>query len=225
MIYHRSNRVDLAQGILGRMNPESVKSVDLLRDAVPVMLEYGYLEMAGEVLAVITEADTRDLFSWEQRLSLLAVQGDEKKFRGVIRLLLDEVEDVKLRDSSEEALGLHKMDSYWRSIAKILSPGASVEPEEALLLLDSVDRETPENDRFWTGWTRAFLLNRLGRAKESKEVAAQLIASLKAAKVDQLSFPDGLTITTPRTADVLLFDEFLAEAGPALDVPFLDNQR
>lgn len=225
VIYHRSNRIDLAQEILGRTETDSVKSVDLLRDLVPVMLEYGYLEMASDALAAITKNDPRDLYGWERRLSLLAAQGDEKNFREVIRTLLLDVKEVTLRDSSSDALRLHLMDSFWRSIAKILTPGGSDNLNDVFPLLDSVNRETPEGDRFWTEWTRAFLLIRLGREKEGREIAKQLLASLKDSKKTRLAFPDGLSISASTAGDVLSMDALSGERkiDEMKEIPFLDQ--
>gem|GEM_PF-536475 len=221
LIYHRSNREDLAEEMIRNVDLSKVKSVRLLRETVPVILDFGDETRAERVLAAITELDPRDLHSWEERLSLLAAMGDEKEFRNVVSSLLQDFDEVKLSDSSREALTLQRLDSFWRSEARLLSAADTGNEEDALALLDVVDREAQTPDRLWTQWTRTFLLKRLGRTRESEEAGARLEALLKSGKSGELSFPDGLSIASSSARDVALMDDFHGDQPETEEIPLL----
>ena len=214
LVYDRAGRLDLAGKILGVLDFSKVTSIELLRDAVEPILEFGFAGKAIDVLAAITALEPRDVFSWERRLSLLVREGDEKEFRAVVRSLLEDVDSLNLRESTRKALSRHLLDSYWRSVASVLSNGESDQVESVLPLLDAVDREaTGGQDHLWSKWTRAYVMASTGRVDQ----AQVFIAELKKMNVkgDPVVFPDGLALS-PTAVAGLVTDSVVRPLSPLI---------
>ena len=195
LVYHRGSRVDMAEEILSKLDPEQIRSPDLLRKAVDVLIEYRFYDVATRALAKINQIDPKDLFSWEERLSLLMASENETSFRAVIRTLRNGDAGIKLRQQSQLSLGEHLVASYWRSVSRLLRPENQSRLDEILPLLASVDREEVSPETLaWTEWSRAVALSLLGRGEESAESLKRFETLVAQQKLESVSFPDGLTL-------------------------------
>ncbi len=204
VMYHRSGRIDLARELFASLSPEAVSDLKLLRESVPLLLEFEQEEKAASVLASITEREPRDILSWEARLSLLAGLSREQDFRAAARELLDPNSSLQLRESSKQALQMHLLDSHWRSIARLLARGDADSMTEVLPLLELVDEEsTDANDRMWSSWTRSYVLRSLGRSAEAKEAAGNLRELMSQSDQDEIVFPDGLAVGSQNALSLL----------------------
>ncbi|MDF1754964.1 MAG: PQQ-binding-like beta-propeller repeat protein [Verrucomicrobiales bacterium] len=196
LLYHNVQRPDLAIGILEKLNLEKVTSPNLLRNSYRMLMEFGDRKLAGDALAAVTALEPSDLFSWEKRLALLAVEGNEDDFRTAIRNLLQGVAQrgkaTEWRQDTTQSLQWHLLDSYWRSIAAIVAQDSGL--EEALPLLDAAEREAQGTDLLWIAWSRAYLYSQLNRKAEKEDAVKQLQARLDVDQDVNLRFPDGLAI-------------------------------
>ncbi len=213
LVYHRSQRIDLAQQLVEQIELTDVANVPLLRDATDVLVGYGFLREAETALATITRLEPGDLLSWERRLSLLAALRKEADLRALIRSLRGGETGTTLRDASNRSLDQHLDASYWRSIALLLRGGPGRDAE-VLPLLASVERESrlPETP-FWSEWTRAFILSRLGRTKEAETSLERLKAIAKSRSMAEIRFPDGLELSLDGATSWLLARQAAAQ-GP-----------
>ena len=87
LIYHRTQRVDLAQSLITAIDFSDISSASLLREAADALVSYGFLDEAVETLAEVSRLEPGDLQSTERRLSILAALGEETTLRTVIRSL------------------------------------------------------------------------------------------------------------------------------------------
>jgi len=226
LVYHRSSRVNLAEELLAKMDPEQISSPDLLREAVDVLIEYRFFDVASRALAKINQIDPRDLFSWEERLSLLMASGNETAFRAVIRTLRNGDAGIDLREQSRLSLDEHLIASYWRSVSRFLKPENQSRLEEVLPLLASVDREEISPETFaWTEWCRAVALSQLGFSEEATSSLKRFETLAEQQKLKSVTFPDGLSLSVAAAAKIV--GESLAtvqEAG--VDTGFIfDNPQ
>ncbi|MBM4037507.1 MAG: hypothetical protein FJ290_03250 [Planctomycetes bacterium] len=160
-----------------------------------------------DILACLTALEPANRAHWERRLALLAIRGDEAALRAAVRRLLAGVEQMPLAAETRGLLQRHLAASSWRSIASLVADGRPGPLAEALALLDSAERATSgasggpakadSRHPLWIAWTRAFLLNRLGRPKERDQAIRdleRLIAERKSeeggAKGDERPTPD-----------------------------------
>ena len=196
LLYYRTQRIDLAESLLGGLNLSSVTSAPLVQEAAGVLIEFGFFKEAESALAALNRLTPEDVFSWEKRLTLLAAMGREGDFRSVIRDLREEGSGLRLREDSRILVRRHLVASYWRSIAGLIATGNPRRFEEALPLLGAVDRETERpQDSAWAEWGRAIILKGLGRNEESSEAMARLEALAKTGEADAITFPDGLVLS------------------------------
>lgn len=213
--HHRAGRIAEAEEGIAAADWEQVGDAGILRDALPLALEYGYLHEAGNILAAINRLEPNDVFSWEKRLALLAASERERDFRAVVRELLGEGSRLRLRESSRSALRAQMLDSYWRSISEIVSGGRGARILEALPLLDAADREPREaRENLWLRWTRACVLRLGGREEEAAEamesfheLAVQAMEKPSAGEDSgqegaTLAFPDGLSLPLEQAEQV-----------------------
>lgn len=214
LVYHRSQRSDLAQDLLGKLDLGEVSSVPLLREASDVLVEYGFLREAEVALATINRLDPDDLLSWERRLSVLATLGEESALRGVLRSLRSGEILPGLRELSNQTLDDHLCASYWRSLAG-LAAGGDAGLEEMLSLLASVERESLSAEALlWVEWTRAFVLVRLGRSGEGQESLGRFQELAKEHRLDSIRFPDGLSLSVEAATGFLAARTPAPEAEP-----------
>ena len=208
LLYHNLQRTDLAGEALENINLTAVDDVKLLKAAYLVFVEYGMPDAARRCLEKVTEREPSDFGSWEKRLSLLAAMGEEDELRKAIRQLLVGGERINLGPGSIQALRLHLLDSLWRSVSRLITAESPESLAAALPLLDSVDREAQQaNDRLWSLWARAYVLNGLGRAESRDEVIRELtaLAGRDGGAVEEITiaFPDGLAISLKAAVDLL----------------------
>lgn len=224
LVYHRSQRVDLAQAIVAGIDFTQVTDAPLLLEAVDALLSYGFLEEAEVALATINRLEPSDLLSWERRLSVLVSLRSETTFRSVIRSLQNGAAGVKFRELSDRSLEEHLGSSYWRSISAMMASGEK-ELQEILALLASAEREELMRDsRLWAEWTRSLVLTRLGRNAESTEAIARFREIAKLEKKDSVAFPDGLILSVDAAADFLSSRPQVVAAIAPPTVDFLLNQ-
>lgn len=200
LVYHFNHRPDLARQFLASADLSRVADVSILKDAVPVFLQFELPAPAITALRRLTKIESTNRNHWERLLNLLAANGDEEEFRVVARQLLEGVEDLELNDETVAELRRHLGDSFWRSIARALN---AEDFATASNLLNSLDRNlgvSSADDRLWSLWARAFILNRLGQIEARDQAVEQLLA---AAKDELIRFPDGLAIS-PAAAERLL---------------------
>lgn len=203
LVYHRSQRVDLAQKLVSGIDLTEITSAPLLREAVDILVEYGFLKEAESALGAINRLEPRDLISWERRLLVLVTLRQEATFRSVIRTLRSGDAGIQLRELSQRSLDEHLSGSFWRSISALMASGES-ELQEILPLLASAEREDlTTGSRLWAEWTRALVLTRLGRAEEASEAINRFREHAKAREVTSVNFPDGLVLSVDAAADFL----------------------
>lgn len=203
LVYHRSQRIDLAQDLVDQIELSEVTNVPLLRDVSEVLIGYGFLREAETALATITKLEPADLLSWERRLSVLAALGREADLRAVIRSLRSGESGTALRESSNQSLDRHLDASYWRSIALLLRGGLS-RYAEILPLLASIERESrlPETI-LWSEWTRAYVLTRLSQQTEAEAALSRLRSIAETRAIQAIRFPDGLELSLAGSASWL----------------------
>ncbi|MEM7011880.1 MAG: PQQ-binding-like beta-propeller repeat protein [Verrucomicrobiota bacterium] len=198
LLYDFSNRPDLAQPLMRGVDLSQIGDVVILKEAYPVFLEFGMSAPALTALRRLTTIESVNRAHWERLLNLLAATGQEAEFRQVARKLLQGVEDLELNDDSVATLRRHLADSFWRSIARDLN---REDFAAATALLDSLERHLgADNDRLWSLWARAYILNRLGQLEARDEVVSQLITL---SGEELIRFPDGLAIS-PAAAERIL---------------------
>jgi len=203
LVYHRSQRVDLAQKLVAGIDLTEITSAPLLRDAVDILIEYGFLKEAESALSAINRLEPRDLLSWERRLLVLVTLRQETIFRSVIRSLRSGDAGITLRELSNLSLDEHLSGSYWRSISSLMASG-EVQLEEVLPLLASAEREDlTTGSRLWAEWTRALVLTRLGRDAEATEAIARFREHAGVQKISAVNFPDGLVLSVDAASDFL----------------------
>lgn len=204
LVYHRSQRIDLAQDLVDQIELAEVTNVPLLREVSEVLVGYGFLREAETALATITKLEPGDLLSWERRLSVLAALGRETDLRAAIRSLRSGESGTALRDSSNRALDLHLDASYWRSVALLIRAGTT-RVAEILPLLAAVERESRLGETvLWSEWTRAYALTRLGQVAEAEAALSRLKSVAESRGVGAIRFPDGLELSLAGASTWLL---------------------
>ncbi len=195
LVYHRSQRVDLAQALAVTVDFAAIENPVLLREATDLLIEYGFLGEAESALSVVNQLEPKDLLSWERRLSVLVALGNEPTLRALLRALRTGEAGVTFRALSNQSLDEHLDASYWRSIAGLLREDP-VRYGEILPLLASAEREviTPTSG-LWSEWTRAHVLSRLGQVEESAEAIGRFRVKAAERDLEQVRFPDGLELT------------------------------
>ncbi|MFK5920686.1 MAG: PQQ-binding-like beta-propeller repeat protein [Verrucomicrobiota bacterium] len=203
LLYHSNSRPDLAKALLENLDMEKVTDESILRAAYLVFLEYSLVSHARVCLEKLSEMEPGDSAIWEKRLSLLAALGDEQELRVVLRRLFSGEGKMILKADTLQALRIHLLDSYWRSISQLLNAGDKESLGEVLVMLDSVEQDAgPSRDLSWSLWARAFALNRLQRETARDEVIKELKAFLKDQK-SMIAFPDGLAMSLEAAESLL----------------------
>lgn len=205
LVYHRASRIDLSQELLLGLDLASVNDVGMVQEAVDVLLSYRYFSEAERALAAVNRLSPEDLFSWEKRLTLLALLKQENEFRALIRQLRNGELGEGFRSDSLAALDRHMIASHWRSVSRLFSSGNAQRFEEILPLLASVERESKvAADGVWTEWSRAMVLQALGRSEEVEASVGRLEKLLDELENEEIIFPDGLVLSRPGARRFLL---------------------
>ena len=224
LVYHRSQRADLAQKLVSGIDLNEISSASLLREAVDILVEYGFLKEADSALGAINRLEPRDLLSWERRLMVLITLRQETTFRAVVRNLRSGDAGVKLRELSRLSLDEHLSGSFWRSISGMMASGES-EWEGILPLLASAEREDlATGAQLWAQWTRALVLTRVGRSEEAKEAIDRFSAHAKSKSITSLNFPDGLVLSIDAASDFLSPRVADGDGGTNTTADFLLNE-
>lgn len=223
LLYHSNSRPDLAQELLVGVDVGKVADESILRAAYLMFLEYSQVDSAKVCLAKLTELEPDDSGNWEKRLGLLAALGEEGELRVVLRRLLVGVDRMILKPEVVQALRAHLLDSYWRSIARLLETGDQGAMAEILALLDSVDRDAGQaRDRTWSLWARAYVLNQLGRGTARDGVVKELEVFLERDPAElgngkkgaaMIAFPDGLAVSKAAALALLKSDQGGGDTG------------
>ncbi len=218
--FHRmENRPDLALPLLADLDVAAIDDVVLLSGAIDLFLELNLLPQVRSGLERLTVLDPDSFSHWEKYLGVLGSFGDEAELRRAIRSLLAGADRIDLGDESMDALRLHLMDSYWRSIAGLLAGERAGGEAEVFNTLNEIEREGGrQQDRMWVLWTRAYLLNRLGEDRARDEVIDRLagVAGGRDGGEDpgrgsspgnvaeaRLDFPDGLSVSMNHALAIL----------------------
>jgi len=196
LVYHRARRPDLAKTLLVGTDFSRISTVSLAHESVEVLIEFGFLTEAASALAAVNRLSPEDVFSWERRLTLLAVLAEETAFRSIVRQLRSEEAPLRLGPDSLAGLDRHLVASYWRSVSRRIASGDAKQFEEVLPLLATVDRESVGIQAgAWTEWTRAVVLQSLGRENEATEARERLTGLIGAGGESSIAFPDGLSLS------------------------------
>ncbi|MEM9282829.1 MAG: PQQ-binding-like beta-propeller repeat protein [Verrucomicrobiota bacterium] len=195
LLHYQIQRVDLAQREIPRIEWGRIESPNLIREAVEALLAFKFLPEAAEALAALNRLEPEDLFGWTRRLSLLVAMSRESEFRDVVRTLRSGDAGVALSNETEALLTDHLIASYWRSVSRTISNSSEESIAEVLPLLGSLDREIKSpNSRAWVEWMRWNILSQLGMEKETMEAENRFDSIIRDHKLDQVSFPDGLSL-------------------------------
>lgn len=217
LLYHRTQRIDLAQSLLTTVAFSEIESSGILQESISVLVDYGFLKQAADALAVVNQLLPEDVFSWERRLTILATLNLESEFRSVIRQLRSGDAGLSLRADSMALLDRHLQGSFWRSVSRLIATGEVARFEETLPLLASVDREEQSlNHSAWTEWTRAIVLKTLGREEESVEASQRLEALLSSKELEIIEFPDGLSLAAESANSLLKQAAIANDVAPAV---------
>lgn len=223
LFYHRGSRIDLAQELLLGLDLAGVNDAALVQEAVDVLLSYRFFVEAERALAAVNRLAPADLFSWEKRLTLLALLKEENDFRSLIRLLRNGEMGEGLSSQSLTALDRHMVASHWRSVSRLFSSGNAQRFEEILPLLASVERVSRfPSDTIWTEWSRAMVLQALGRSAEVTASVERFEKAIERLEVEEIVFPDGLALSVQGARRFLLREREDSEApvGPSSDFLF-----
>jgi len=220
--HSRSNRHDLAMPLLQKLKPKNIQDPVLLSRLESVYRKQGLERQVVEILERLAALDPTNGGNWERWMTVLVARADEPRLRGTIRRLLAGVEKLTLSEETKSRLKSHLVDSYWRSAGQLLVKGDEGSLDEALILIDAVERIALTREQWlWVNWTRAHILGVLGRTKarddaigELERVIAQAPGQKKDQKPDEkaaekrpvfegLAFPDGLTVSLPYARKLL----------------------
>ena len=209
---HRSaNRPDLVLPLLENIDVDAIDDVSLLSGSIDLFLELNLLPEVRSGLERLTTIDPETLSHWEKLLGVLGSFGEEVELRHAIRRLLARGDRSNLSDESMEALRLHLLDSYWRSVARLLAGDVSGREAEVFNTLNEIEREGGRRqDQLWVLWTRAYFLNLLGEKRARDEAIdrfARMAAVPRRAEEETtgsgvadaaemwIDFPDGLSVS------------------------------
>jgi len=174
LLYAEQGRADLARKRLDKVNVQNLFDPDLLHDLHRLhrAMQTGH---HLDVLQRLTVVDGTDREVWRQWLTALVRAGREARLRQAIRTLLAGVERMPIGEEPLRLLREHLLASYWRSIGRRLASGSEASLADALALLDEAARAARTRDQgLWIAWTRAHVLNRLGREGPRDEAIAAL---------------------------------------------------
>ena len=220
----RSDQVALT--LRGGNRSEPLGAIDLQKvgDAALLSGLEGMLRETGTgpkdqlaILERLTTLEPGNRAAWGRWLTALASSGDEDRLRTSLRRLLAGVGKLEFADETRRLLEEHLLASHWRSLNRLLQDADDNEARlaETLPLLDGADRMARGRDEWlWLSWTRAYVLNRLGRheARDSTIREFDRISALAptqnpklendsdepgkddVAPEDSIAFPDGLII-------------------------------
>lgn len=212
--------------LLGRdaesIDVSKISDATLLSGLESILGQFGsYPRLRFDLLERMTAIDPTNRGAWERWIGAIAMSGDEDRLRSVLRQLLAGVDRLPLSDETRVLLKEHLLASHWRSVAEMLrsEDDESSSASEALPLLDAAGRLAAQRDEWlWITWTRAYVLNRLGRKDARDEAIRELervaalaptvpapAASEEAPKPapDTIAFPDGLIIGLGQARELL----------------------
>ncbi|MDX1563882.1 MAG: PQQ-binding-like beta-propeller repeat protein [Phycisphaeraceae bacterium] len=202
VLYGRARRPDLARPLLKKLEVDRLKDPKLLSSIQPLIISMGDSEKILSLLRRLTEVDTANRDHWERWIYALAASGRESELRRQLRKLLAGVRQMELDQPTQRMLKAQLFDSHWRSMVKRLNEGSDGSLNAALGELDRIEEAaTSSRQWLWVTWTRAYLLNRLGRHKARDEALAELDGKNRSGDGQGtpaptvLPFPDGLRLS------------------------------
>ena len=210
---------------LSQISIGAIGDVALLAELERLYVERSDSKKVLAILARLVNLEPTERSNWERYLMGLAHTGDEHRLRTSIRRLLAGVERMPLAHETTQVLEWHLMDSYWRSIARLLADGRDAPLSDALALLDSVGRMAHTREQtLWVIWSRAFALNRLNRTKARDEALGEIdrLAAKPAATSDEdqvkddglIYFPDGLSASIKSARRMLSSSPAVTDQAP-----------
>ncbi|MBN1809348.1 MAG: PQQ-binding-like beta-propeller repeat protein [Planctomycetes bacterium] len=180
LAYSFAKREDLAVPLLEKIDVFSVRDPIILNDLVGLYKRQGRPDKLLSLYEHLTASDPTNRRNWEEWLAALACTGSEAKLRSAARRLLAGVDRMPVSPDTRRMLNARLLDSYWRSIGRLVWDGEPASSLEALALAETVERMTStRNQWLWATWVRAYLLNSLGRTAPRDEAVAELSRVVK----------------------------------------------
>ena len=218
LLYAEQGRADLARQRLEKVNVQGLFDPNLLRG-----LHRLHRAMhTGDHLAVLerlTVVDATDREAWRQWLTALVRAGRDTRLRQAIRTLLAGVDRMPIGEEPLRLLREHLLASYWRSIGRRLASGAEASLADALALLEEAARAARTRDQgLWIAWTRAHVLNRLGREGPRDEAIAELERRVAdVADAAEAAKTDGADLPPDAAGEADAAEAETAKADPSAD--------
>lgn len=222
VLHIQNNRTDLAMPLLADIDYGKIRELSLLRELQDAFNRTGYNARELQLMERMVELNPTSRALWESWLQMLALRGDETRFRAAVRKLSMGIEKMPLNGESRLHLRTHLLSSYWRSIGHLEQRSDADALNQALGLLASAQQIVHEpRELAWIVWLRASMLNRLGRVAARDEALFELdrIARLSAdpahdgtdtpAEAERsadevyIVFPDGLQVSLAEARRVL----------------------
>ncbi len=222
LLHIADNRYDLAQPILLDLDVTAIGDADLLRSLMNSAFgRFGMSDRVFLCLERLTVLDATNRSTWTKWLAALASSGDESRLRGALRRVLRGEEGIEVTEETRAVIIAHLADSYWRSIGALLARRTTGAHEEALVLMDAVERLGRRGESAsWVQWARAYALNELGRHDE-RDAAIVELERIAGDSEAGIVFPDGLAASMRATRAVLTTPSAAGEST----VPPLSESR
>lgn len=187
VLYAAAQRADLAWPLIGRLDVTKIQDPSLLGAIKRLYQEQpSSLLKTAAILERLIALNPGERVAWQEWLMVLAIGGEDTRLSTAIRRLLAGVDKMPLSDATRRLLEQHLADCHWRSIGRRLADGGDASLAEALPVVDALERMASDDQEWlWIAWTRAYLLNRLGRTQARDEAIRELdrvAARVQAAK-------------------------------------------
>ncbi|MFW6161792.1 MAG: PQQ-binding-like beta-propeller repeat protein [Planctomycetota bacterium] len=175
LLHDRTGRHHLIPPLLEKIDFGAIADTDLLANLEKLYARQGNGEAVLALLRRLTVLAPSNRGHWGRWLEALAAAGDETRLRGAIRRLLAGIERMPLADETRTLLQAHLLDSHWRSVAALAGDGQQAALADALPVIDAAERAARDRRQWlWAAWSRAHILNRLGRTEARDEAIAEL---------------------------------------------------
>lgn len=199
LMYHGSQRRDLASRALELVDPAGCQDLGLISRAAAMARDLGLQEPATGLYERLVRLKPDERNPWLEWTTLLSQAGDEEGLRGALREIDALTAKWQLSAESQELVRRHLAASYWRSIARLLA-AEPTRDADVLALLDEVERtELAPQRQLWAAWIRGMIARRSG----SPTSLADIERTLAGSKQGWVDFPDGLSLSIHAATRVL----------------------
>ena len=207
----RSGSEQDAVDLLGQVDFSRLRSAELLQRLSSTFRPRLTLEDRLEITRRLTEIAPSGTAHWERYLAALLAAGNEERLRATLGRIRAGVKKLSISEETRDLIRSHIIASYWRSVARRLAGGSQAQLADGLALANELDREVEgRRERLWTTWTRAYLLNRLGR-KTARDAVVEELDRMARELTDGggeedglfVAFPDGLSVAMDRARELL----------------------